>query len=103
MIIKVCPGCLCQWGKPLDMRVDRHFPDHLQLNRRANLRTLLAELHRDGYVSLLGQAAVLGVNRAALQAMLAGDPIEDHVARELEWAMHRREGWLDKDHRADPG
>ena len=78
-----------------------HLPDHVQLNRRANLRILVAELADDGYLG--AQAAVLGTSTRALQAMLDGDFIGDRDAREFEWAMHRREGWLDEDHRVDPG
>ena len=80
-----------------------HLPDHLQLHRRANLRSLIDELYREGYASLATQAAVLGINEEFLRAMLSGYCIVDAVAREVEWSMHRRNGWLDDDHRIDPG
>jgi hypothetical protein len=34
--------------------------------------------------------------------MLEHDFITAPFARNVEWTMHRRDGWLDEDHGADP-
>lgn len=42
------------------------------------------------------RAAVLGLSRQEFRAIREGAPIGDRLAREIEWAMHRRRGWLDE-------
>ena len=73
--------------------------DSTQLNRRANLRRLLAILEHEGVSTIEGQAQVFGVKQALLKNLLAGDDIADILARELEWSAQRPLGWLDDDHR----
>jgi hypothetical protein len=76
----------------------------VQLNRRASLRIVLGELAWAGVSSTAGQAALLGLRPGkALAGFLRGDPISDAVAREIEWAMQRRDRWMDEDHRDPPG
>lgn len=76
--------------------------EHVQEHRRANLRTLLGELDRAGLTGLDAQAALLVTNSVNLENMLARADIGDLFARNTEWTMHRRDGWLDEDHRTDP-
>jgi len=76
--------------------------EHVQDHRRANLRALLGELARGGLTGIDAQAAFLVTSGASLKNMLARAVIGDRFARHAEWTMHRREGWLDEDHKADP-
>jgi hypothetical protein len=76
--------------------------EHVQEHRRANLRTLLGELTAGGLSGLDAQAAFLITSGVSLKNMLARAVIGDRFARNAEWTMHRREGWLDEDHGADP-
>lgn len=73
--------------------------DTTQLNRRANLRTLLEELTSEGITGTVTRAAILGLDGREVMALLRGKYIGDEAAREIEWSMQRREGWLDEDHR----
>jgi hypothetical protein len=41
-------------------------------------------------------AIVAKISGRELDALLDGDPIPDALAREVEWAMHRPDGWLDR-------
>lgn len=75
--------------------------DTIQLNRRANLRTILDELAVDGITGAVTRASILGIDDRELLAMLRGKYISNEAAREIEWAMQRREGWLDEDHRRE--
>lgn len=34
--------------------------------------------------------------------MLETDPIPHLFARNVEWTLQRRRGWMDEDHREDP-
>jgi len=77
--------------------------DTLQLNRGANLRGVLIELDWLGVCSYENQAAFLGLGkRQVLTDLLRGAAIASPVARDIEWAMHKRNGWLDEDHRGEP-
>jgi len=76
--------------------------EHVQEHRRANLRTLLGELDRGGLTEIEAQAAFLVTNSVSLESMLTSTVIGDLFARNTEWTMHRRDGWLDEDHRTDP-
>ncbi|QDE39623.1 hypothetical protein FIV34_10605 [Luteibacter pinisoli] len=71
------------------------------MNRRANLRTILDELAVDGITGAVTRASILGIDDRELLAMLRGKYISNEAAREIEWAMQRREGWLDEDHRRE--
>lgn len=68
----------------------------LQARRWANLRRLLAELEADGIESTLLIQQVLGLRAGVLAKLHKGAEISDAMARELEWAMHRPGGWLDR-------
>jgi hypothetical protein len=77
--------------------------DSMQLNRRANLRGVLIELDWLGVCSYENQASFLGLGkRQVLTDLLRGADITSHVARDMEWAMHKRSGWMDEDHRGEP-
>ncbi|UPG92766.1 hypothetical protein [Luteibacter aegosomatissinici] len=71
--------------------------DCSQRNRRGNLRAALDELKDEGISALQDQASVLHVNGAFLETMLNGGYISDIFARELEWVMQRRTGWMDEE------
>ncbi|QWT22041.1 hypothetical protein KPL74_08545 [Bacillus sp. NP157] len=71
-------------------------PD-LQPLRRANLRYLMAELGHDGIVAWATLGRILGiVSGSQLVGLLANGLINDRQAREIEWAMQRPSGWLDR-------
>ena len=74
----------------------------LQLNRRANLRNVLIELDWIGVCSYENQASFLGLGkRQRLTDLLRGADIAETTARDIEWAMQKRQGWLDEDHRGN--
>jgi hypothetical protein len=78
------------------------LPDSVQLNRRANFRDVIAELQWLGTSSVEEQVAYLGLaSRERMTGMLRGADISFAMAREIEWAMHKREGWMDEDHRGE--
>jgi hypothetical protein len=77
--------------------------DGVQLNRRANLRGVLIELDWLGVCSYENQAAFLGLGkRQILTDLLRGIDITPSTARDVEWAMQKRCGWMDEDHRSEP-
>jgi hypothetical protein len=76
--------------------------EHVQEHRRTNLRTLLGELDRGGLAGIEAQATFLVTNSVSLESMLTSAAIGDLFARNTEWTMHRRDGWLDEDHQTDP-
>ena len=76
--------------------------EHVQEHRRTNLRTLLGELDRGGLTGLEAQAAFLVTNSGGLENTLTSAVIGDLFARNTEWTMYRRDGWLDEDHQTDP-
>jgi hypothetical protein len=74
----------------------------MQLNRHANLQACVDELERCGTTSKCDQAEFLGVSSGkGLKVLISGDHIYDVAAREIEWAMQKRDGWLDEDHRQE--
>jgi hypothetical protein len=74
----------------------------LQLNRRANLRNILIELDWVGVCSYENQASFLGLGkRNRLTDLLRGAEIGDSLARDIEWSMQKRQGWMDEDHRGE--
>lgn len=73
-----------------------HLPDSVQLNRRGNLRVLLRELEGDGLESTLLAEHVLGLPTGTVSGLRNGVDITDAMAREIEWAMNRPAGWLDR-------
>ncbi|QWT21426.1 hypothetical protein KPL74_05340 [Bacillus sp. NP157] len=75
--------------------------DTIQLNRRANLRTVLDELTAEGITGSVTRASILGIDDREVLAMLRGKHIDNEAAREVEWAMQRRVGWMDEDHRRE--
>jgi hypothetical protein len=87
-------------------RRDQHLTspdDGVQLIRRANLRGALIELDWLGVCSYENQAAFLGLGkRQILTEFLRGADISGSVARDVEWAMQKRRGWMDEDHRGEP-
>lgn len=78
-------------------------PDFLQLCRRANLRTLTEDLEQEGLETLYSKAKFLGISAENLRDMLRGAHIDCNTSRTVEDASNRRRGWLDDDHRLDPG
>lgn len=67
-----------------------------QTRRRANLRQLIQTLDSAGIQSLSEQAAIFAnITGRELEALMRGEFIPDALAREIEWAMHRPNGWLD--------
>lgn len=75
-------------------------PLPLQLRRLANLRRLIEQLQREGLRTRDAQADALGgLTAERLDAFLAGAPVTDALAREIEWIMHRPRRWLDERHR----
>jgi hypothetical protein len=68
-----------------------------QTRRRANLRHLVQSLDAAGVQSSSVQAGIVAnISGRELDALLDGEPIPDALAREIEWAMHRPDGWLDR-------
>jgi hypothetical protein len=86
-------------------RRDQHVTsplDDMQLNRRANLRSVLNELDWLGVCSYENQASFLGLGkRQVLTDLLRGADITPSMARDMEWAMQKRKGWMDEDHRGE--
>jgi len=76
--------------------------ENLQQHRRTNLRGLLLELASEGLRGLDAQAAFFTTRSGTLKGMLEHGFITAPFARNVEWAMQRRDGWLDEDHGADP-
>ena len=76
--------------------------ENLQKTRRANLRGLLSELANEGFHGLDAQAAFLATRAAPLKGMLEHEFINAPFARNVEWTMQRRDGWLDEGHDTDP-
>jgi hypothetical protein len=75
----------------------------LQHARHTNLRAVLAQLDREGITGYAEQAEYLGsVTPGHLAAMAGGDPIETLFSEHVEWALHRRRGWMDELHDDDP-
>ncbi|UPG88227.1 hypothetical protein L2Y96_12435 [Luteibacter aegosomaticola] len=72
------------------------FVDCQQVNRRGNLRAVLEELEDEGIVGVAAKAHCLQVNPLLLENMLNGGYIPDAFAREVEWVMQRRAGWMDE-------
>ncbi|UPG92778.1 hypothetical protein [Luteibacter aegosomatissinici] len=72
------------------------LPDSLQLNRRGNLRALLQELEDDGIESAVLVDQLLGLHAGTLADIRRGTEITDATAREIEWAMNKPVGWLDR-------
>jgi hypothetical protein len=69
----------------------------LQTRRRANLRHLLQSLDREGVQSWPAQAAIFAnMTGPELRTVMEGAQISDGLAREIEWSMHRPDGWLDR-------
>jgi hypothetical protein len=87
-------------------RRDHHLTtpdDGVQLIRRANLRGALIELDWLGVCSYENQAAFLGLGkRQVLTEFLRSADISSATARDVEWAMQKRRGWMDEDHRGEP-
>lgn len=75
----------------------------VQHARHTNLRAVLAQLDREGIAGYADQAEYLGgVTPVHLAAMVDGDPIETLFSEHVEWALHRRRGWMDELHDDDP-
>lgn len=76
--------------------------DAVGINRSRNLHSVLREVESLGTASLQAQADWLGLPCiAALSDLLSGCRMTDQVAREMEWSMQQRQGWMDEDHRSD--
>jgi len=76
--------------------------ENLQHTRRINLHGLLYELANEGIHGLDAQAAFFVTRAVVLKGMLEQDFITGPFARNVEWTMQRRGGWLDDDHDEDP-
>jgi len=72
----------------------------LQAIRRSNLRTVLANLERDGYVTREAQALFLGSSVAAsrLDSMLAGGYITAMFVNHVEHTLFKPRGWMSQCH-----
>lgn len=69
----------------------------LQTRRRANLSHLIQCLHDDGIHSTALKAEILAKTTSpSLMGLLKGGAISDALAREMEWAVNRPIGWLDR-------
>lgn len=74
-------------------------PFPLHRSRLANLHRLIQQLQREGLRARDAQGDALGgLSADRLDALLAGAPLDDALAREIEWIMHRPCGWLDRRH-----
>jgi hypothetical protein len=81
----------------------RFIPMPIQHARHTNLRAVLAQLDREGIAGYGEQAEHLGsVTPQQLAAMACGAPIEASFSNHVEWALHRRHGWMDELHENDP-
>lgn len=67
-----------------------------QTRRRANLRHLLQSMADEGIQSWSGQANLFAIAESQLRAIMDGGTIPDTLAQEIEWVMHRPNGWLDR-------
>jgi predicted MFS family arabinose efflux permease len=75
----------------------------VQHARHHNLHTVLSQLEAEGIVGYADQAEHLGnVTEGRLAAMALGGPIDVMFAQHVEWALHRRRGWMDELHEGDP-
>lgn len=75
----------------------------VQHARHLNLRAALAELEQEGIVGYDEQAEHIGnVTAQRLEAMDQGAEIDTHFSEHMEWALHRRRGWMDEVHEDDP-
>jgi hypothetical protein len=75
----------------------------VQHARHVNLQTVLSQLEAEGIVGFAEQAEHLGnVTEGRLAAMAQGGPIDVMFAQHVEWALHRRRGWMDELHENDP-
>lgn len=68
----------------------------VQAIRRANLRRVMNDLAKEGIETTFHLAQVLGLSTHVLTRLRAGAAITDQLAREVEWAMNRPQGWLDR-------
>lgn len=69
----------------------------VQAIRRARLRELIDELDAEGIRSWSELGKILAVlNGTDLQRLLTSEVITDEIAREMEWAMHKPGGWMDR-------
>ncbi|MGF6492229.1 hypothetical protein ABIE56_000382 [Luteibacter sp. 621] len=59
------------------------------------LAELLARMTLEGYGTLRAQSIRLGIPAGALRNYIAGFPLPDDVARDIEWMMELPDGWLD--------
>lgn len=75
-----------------------NFVHHtIQRNRRKNLQIALREIQRDTRSSSLNMAAAtIGIDRLTLRAIDRGADISDALAREIEWSLNQRRGWMDE-------
>lgn len=75
----------------------------VQHARHVNLQSVLSQLTAEGIVGYANQAEHLGnVTEGRLAAMAQGGPIDIMFAQHVEWALHRRRGWMDELHEDDP-
>ncbi|HEY4293059.1 hypothetical protein [Luteibacter sp.] len=75
----------------------------MQTARHINLRAVLVQLEREGISGYDEQAQHLGnVTAQRLMEMDRGGPIDTPFAEHVEWALHRRRGWMDELHDNDP-
>jgi hypothetical protein len=75
----------------------------VQHARHTNLRAVLAQLDREGIAGYGEQAEYLGsVTSGQLADMAGGAPIDSTFSDHVEWALHRRRGWMDELHEDDP-
>lgn len=68
-----------------------------QHNRRVNLDHLLRELESEGVESKALIDQLLGLPLGTIALIRKGEALPDKMAREIEWAMNRPAGWLDRE------
>jgi len=75
----------------------------VQHARHVNLQLVLSQLEAEGIIGYADQAEHLGnVTEGRLAAMAQGGPIDVLFSQHVEWALHRRKGWMDELHENDP-
>jgi hypothetical protein len=80
----------------INMLSSQRTPElHRSLIRRERLHRLLMRVAAEGSASFQAQADRLGVSVDLLQEYLTNRPLPDDIARDIEWALHLPDGWLD--------
>jgi hypothetical protein len=72
-------------------------PLQIQQNRRFNVNALLSEFAKvQAFEELCLEAPKIGISRHVAANILRGVDVPDALAREIEWSLNLRRGWLDE-------